>query len=72
VTGDDFAPTAAEPFRSCRPLETQSDDHCCGHLEHLPALHETVHSSEKSDRVSDSLPQVAKTISAVSVAVLLA
>jgi len=46
VIGDDFAATAAKCFRCCRPLQTQRGDHFCGHLEHLPALHETVHTSK--------------------------
>jgi len=45
--GDNFTATVAEPFRCCRPFKTPSGNNSWGHPEHLPALHETVHTSKK-------------------------
>lgn len=45
--GDDFAAKVAEPFWCCHVFETQRGDNFWGCLEHLPALHETVHNSKK-------------------------
>jgi hypothetical protein len=39
--------TVIEPFRYCCPFKTQEGNNTWSRLEHLPALHETVHTSEK-------------------------
>jgi hypothetical protein len=46
IRGDDFTATVAETFQCCHPFKTQRG-HNWGRLEHLPALHETKHTSEK-------------------------
>jgi hypothetical protein len=46
VTGDDFTATVAEPSHCCHLFETQRGNNSWGHPEHLPALHETIHTSE--------------------------
>jgi len=47
VIGDDFTATVANPFQCCHPFETQRGNQSWHHLEHLPALHKTVHTSKK-------------------------
>ena len=47
VIGDDFAVTAAGLFRCYFPFESWRGDYFRGHIEHLPTLHETVHTREK-------------------------
>jgi hypothetical protein len=67
VTGNDFTATVAAFFQCCRPFETQRGNHSWSRLEPLPALHETI---QTSDHISASTPYAARTISTVSVAVL--
>jgi len=54
-------------FQCCHPFETQWGNHSWGHLEPLPALHETI---QNGDHISASSPKSPCTISTVSVAVL--
>jgi hypothetical protein len=50
VTGDDFTATVDEHFQCCHLFETQWGNSSWSHLEHLPALHETIHTSEKCQK----------------------
>jgi len=47
VRGDNFTATVAEPLRCCHPFKTPSGNNSWGRPDHLPALHETVHTSKK-------------------------